>query len=458
MARLSEAELSKLKNEVSLLRLVESQGYQPKKQGNDYVIKCPFHEEDTASLVISPKNNLFHCFGCGAAGSVIDWVMKTRGVSFRFACEILMEDAGLVAESESVKPVSRNTATKLSTPLSTNADNQTALNNVLDYYHQTLKQSPEALEYLQSRGLNHPELIDTFKLGYANRTLGYRLPEKNRKAGKELRGQLQEIGVLRKSGHEHFNGSLVVPVMDENGVITEVYGRKVRQDLRKGTPAHLYLPGQHEGVWNVSALVACDEVILCEALIDAMTFWCHGFRNVTASYGTSGFTDDHLAAFKVNNIKRVLIAYDRDDAGNKATEKLATLLNKNGIDAFRILLPKNMDVNSYALQMTPAAKSLGLVIRKAQWLGKGKAPAITTESMNSEPVVHSNDITSLVAEELPEPSIASPLPEPPKTVDATVDEREVNITLGNRYYRVRGLQKNMSYDQLKVNVLVMSKE
>jgi len=99
MARLSDSEVNKLKNEVSLLRLVESQGYQPKKQGKDYVISCPFHEEDTPSLIISPKNNLFHCFGCGTAGSVIDWVMKTRGVSFRFACEILMEDAGLVSET-----------------------------------------------------------------------------------------------------------------------------------------------------------------------------------------------------------------------------------------------------------------------------------------------------------------------------------------------------------------------
>ena len=94
MARLSDAEVNKLKTQISLLRLVEAQGHQPKKQGKDYVISCPFHEEDTPSMVISPKNNLFHCFGCGEAGSVIDWVMKTRGVSFRFACEILQEDAG----------------------------------------------------------------------------------------------------------------------------------------------------------------------------------------------------------------------------------------------------------------------------------------------------------------------------------------------------------------------------
>lgn len=455
MARLSEAELSRLKNEVSLLRLVESQGHQPKKQGKDYVISCPFHEEDTPSMVISPKNNLFHCFGCDAAGSVIDWVMKTRGVSFRFACEILQEDAGLVAES-GTSTVRDNTTTKLATPLAANASNQQAIKGVMDYYHQTLKQSPEALEYLAKRGLNNPELIDTFKLGYANRTLGYRLPEKNRKAGKELRGQLQEIGLLRSSGHEHFNGSIVVSITDANGQISEVYGRKICDDLRKGTPMHLYLPGQHQGVWNAQALTATDEVILCEALIDAMTFWCHGYRNVTASYGTSSFTDDHLAAFKEHGIKRVLIAYDRDEAGNKAAEKMAKVLNENGMDAFRILFPKNMDVNGYANEVTSATKSLGTAIRKAEWMGGGKPPAITTTGMNDELIVESESpeqVTPLAAE-LPEPTMASPLPDAPKTVEASVDEREVNITFGERHYRIRGLHKNMSYDQLKVNLLV----
>jgi len=464
MARLKDSEVSKLKTDISLLRLVESQGYESKKQGNDYVISCPFHEEDTPSLIISPKNNLFHCFGCDAAGSVIDWVMKTRGVSFRFACEILQEDAGLVAES-GTKTVHRSTTTKLAAPLAADADSQTALRNVLDYYHQTLKQSPEALEYLTKRGLDHPELIDTFKLGYANRTLGYRLPEKNRKEGKELRGKLQTIGLLRDTGHEHFNGSLVVPVMDGNGIVSEVYGRKVLgKKLRKGTPLHLYLPGPHQGVWNATALQASGEIILCEALLDAMTFWVNGYRNVTASYGTSGFTDDHLDAFKANNIKRVLIAYDRDESGNAAAEKLAALLNDNGMDVFRIVLPKNMDVNEYALQVQPAAKSLGVVIRKAQWLGNGKAPLITTQGIDDAALpaceiqaTKSETVNSLAAE-LPEPTTASPLPDAPKTIEAEVGEREVTMVLGDRHYRVRGLHKNMSYDQLKINLLVMSNE
>jgi len=115
-----------------------------------------------------------------------------------------------------------------------------------------------------------------------------------------------------------------------------------------------------------------------------------------------------------------------------------------------------MDVNEYANEVTPATKSLGVAIRKAEWLGKGKAPAITTQGMNMdvEPVVHSETIQPLAAEELPEPTSATPLPEAPKNVDAQVNEREINIDVGDRHYRVRGLQKNMSYDQLKVNLLV----
>jgi DNA primase len=90
-------------------------------------------------------------------------------------------------------------------------------------------------------------------------------------------------------------------------------------------------------------------VILCEALIDAMAFWVHGLRNVTASYGVNGFTADHLAAFRRHGIGRVLIAYDRDEAGNKAAAELAEALMAEGFECFRVLFPKGMDANEYAL-------------------------------------------------------------------------------------------------------------
>ena len=486
MARIPNNELDRLKREVALVRLVESSGIELKKQGKDYLGLCPFHDDKEPSLVISPDKNLWHCLGaCSEGGDVIQWVMKRQGVSFRHAVELLKD--GDAALSVPASPVKRNTTAKHSTPLAANPDDQKQLAVVIDYYHDTLKQSPDALDYLKTRGLNHPELIDTFKLGYANRTLGYRLPEKNRKAGAEVRGQLQQIGILRKSGHEHFSGSLVIPVISPEGVITEVYGRKLLgAKLRKGTPQHLYLPGAHAGVFNEQALLASDEIILCESLIDALTFWAAGYRNVTASYGTSGFTDDHLAAFKHHDIKRILIAYDRDEAGNNAAEQLAKKLTSEGIDCFRVLFPKGMDANEYALQVTPANKSLGVVLRSAEWMGKGEAPILNTGCASDELVDTETGEILTIAEsatkpesnlslaakkEMPEvapsilppatlehpctsPTTASPQPKPADAIEADISEHEINMVFGDRQYRIRGLQKNLSFEVLKVNVLV----
>jgi DNA primase catalytic core len=300
MPRIADHEVQRLKVEVSLVRLVESSGVTLAKRGDDMVGCCPFHADDSPSLVVSVAKNLFNCFGCGAGGGVIDWVMKREGVSFRHAVEVLRADgAGVDAVTPLAASAIKPTPTrKLAAPVTLDVDDQHLLAQVVGYYHETLKQSPEALAYLQSRGLSHPELITRFRLGYANRTLGLRLPEKNRKAGAEVRGRLERVGIYRSSGHEHFAGSLVVPVMgpvDQGAPVTELYGRKIRNDLRAGTPLHLYLPGPHKGVWNEEGLAASGgEIILTESLIDAMTFWVAGYRNVTASYGVQGFAADHL--------------------------------------------------------------------------------------------------------------------------------------------------------------------
>ncbi len=463
MARIPESEIERLKNEVSVQRLVEASGIELKKSGKDLIGQCPFHEDATASLVVTPAKNLWHCFGCGAAGGPIDWVIKKNGVSFRHAVELLRDGVSSLAAASSVAaPVKRSTVRALDAPVSYDADDQALLNQVIDYYHETCKQSPEALAYLESRGLTG-EAIDAFKLGFSNRTLGLRLPEKNRVAGADIRARLTKIGIYRESGHEHFNGSLIVPVFDDAGNVLEVYGRKLRDDLRAGTPKHLYLPGPHRGVWNLDALKASPEIILTEALIDALTFWCAGYRNVTSAYGIEGFTDDHLAAFKQHSTSRVLIAYDRDDAGERGAQKVAERLMAEGIECFRIQFPKGMDANEYALKVTPAHKSLGVVIRRAVWLGKGAAPA--REAV--EPVVEVAPVKTsaalaadLPAATLPEPLPASPMPAAARGIPTEIRDNEVTLTLGCdsavRRYRVRGLAKNLAVDVLKVNLMVGS--
>ncbi|MCW3018503.1 MAG: primase [Solirubrobacterales bacterium] len=220
----------------------ELAGVELRRQGKDLVGLCPFHEERTGSLVISPEKNCGIAWGaCQAGGSVIDWVMRAEGVSFRHAVELLRD--GVAPSQLGGRRAVRSTVSKLPSPLAVGADEGELLERVAGFYAQTLRESPEAQGYLQRRGLADSALLERFRLGFANRTLGYRLPAKNRRAGAELRGKLQALGVLRGSGHEHLSGSLVVPVCDPAGRVVQLYGRKVRDDLRAGTPLHLYLPG-----------------------------------------------------------------------------------------------------------------------------------------------------------------------------------------------------------------------
>lgn len=221
--------------------------------------------------MVTAAKNLWHCFGCQIGGGPIDWVIKSRGVSFRHAVELLKDDPSLAAGQAG--EVKRTTVRALPAPVAFDADDRALLNQTIDYYHQRLLATTEAVAYLKARGLAHPELIATFKLGVADRTLGLRLPEKTRKAGADIRARLQKVGLIRESGHEHFNGSLVIPVFDKAGNVVEVYGRKLLDNLRAGTPKHQYLPGPHAGVFNRAALSASREIILAESLIDALTFW-----------------------------------------------------------------------------------------------------------------------------------------------------------------------------------------
>jgi DNA primase len=472
MARIPVEVVERLKREVSVQRLAEARGVAFKRHGADLIGRCPFHEDKTPSLVVTPAKNLWHCLGaCQAGGTAIDWVIRAEGVSFRHAVELLQNDyrpSGPLAAASGAPPAKHSTVKKLPMPIAADAEDTKLLAQVIEYYHETLLGSPEALEYLKRRGIGSEEAPRTFKLGFANRTLGYRLPYKNRIQGAQIRGRLQRLGLLRESGHEHFNGSLVIPIISPSGEITEVYGRKITEGLRPGTPLHLYLPGPHRGVWNESALAEHTEIILCEALIDALTFWCAGYRNVTASYGIEGFTADHLAAFKSHGTQRILIAYDRDEAGDRAAEKLAPQLIAAGIDPYRIQFPKGMDANEYALKVTPVAKSLGLVIRKAEWLGKGEAPARASPLM-AAPILRAEEeaakeqkptaqIAAVVAPLVMADAVlpASPLPAPAAAqIEAQVREEEIVMVLGDRRYRIRGLAKNLAFDVLmKVNVLI----
>ena len=472
--------IERIKTEIRIEDLVREGGIELRPHGsNDLIGRCKFHDDHTPSLVLTPGKGLWHCLGaCQAGGSVIDWVMKVHGCSFRAAVEILrtrLEGFGFEKMSVDGPPPKKGTVPVLSSPIEIDADDRAVLLRIVEFYATTLKACPEAVAYLARRGLESSELIDRFQLGYGNRTLGMRLPQANRREGGAIRTQLAKLGILRENGREHFFGSIVFPVFDEHGQVVEIYGRKIgKTNVTQLGPPHLYLSGPRRGVWNWEALVASKEIILCEALIDAATLWCAGFRNVTASYGVNGFTPDHLAAFKKHATERVLIAYDPDEAGNKAAESLSEKLRADGIGCYRVQFPKGLDANEYALKVQPAERALDLVIRKASWMGNGRPPShafacvpaaappatpARARAREAAPPLAASAVELEAAKEKKLSGTASAGAPMPVSADIGPlvernGEDEIVLRFDDRRYRVRGLSKATSFGVLRLNMMV----
>nr|EKX4136674.1 toprim domain-containing protein [Escherichia coli] len=426
--------------------MVQAQGRQLVKKGKDFTTLCPFHDEKTPSCVISPEKNLYHCFGCNAGGSVLNWVMQTEKLSLRKAVERLKAELG---DNPAVVPLVTKDEPEIFAE--DEAGRQKLLSRVVEFYHHTLLNAPEAVAYLEKRRLDHPELVAAFKLGFANRTLPYRLPAVKSRAGEKIRARLKGVGVLRESGHEHFTGSLVVPVMDLNGQIREMYGRKIGGDLRKGTPLHMYLPGTHGGVWNEQALIGSSSVVLCESLIDAMSFWVAGVRNVTAAYGVNGFTDEMRAALLAHGVKQVLIAYDNDPAGNEAAVKLASSLAADGIATFRVLFPAGMDANGYLCQVAEPEQAFSVLLDGAVPMSDLADVASIAPQASAEPA----HLTSLAADVAALPAVSAPAP---GVSVETLADGELMVALPGERWTIRGVSRKTNAAAMKVNAQVLDTE
>ncbi len=348
--------------------------------------------------------------------------------------------------------------------LNLDADDQQLLAQVVGHYHATLKETPDALAYLQRRGITNAHAVEHFRIGYCDRTLSSKLPPLYTVAGRAIRERLRQLGVMQHFGHEQFQGFVVFPIhaADGSGRIGDIYGRRVTKNYHPGVAPHKYLGETRHGVLNIEAFSASKEIILCGSLWDALTFWNHGYRNVTTMFGPDALHDDLLAAFTEFNVKRVLTTCQA------VTERLLA----TGLEVFLVKLPSNVDVNAYARKLDKPAETLGTMLRGAEWLGRGPAPSTVKVPM-PEPAtpaivadlletVDEDDLEDmLVEEEADEPEApdiavrtASPVPEAPAEIEAEVTDDEAVMTFGNRRYRVRGLAKNTSLDVLRVNVLV----
>ena len=457
--RIPETDIDRVKRSTDLRALVQSRGIELKKHGSkDWIGRCPFHaDRDKPNFIVTPDKGLFHCMACGKAGNAIQFVEQHDGISFRHAFELLNQGGTAAFAAQPLQK--QTTVPRLPCPLDVEADDATLFRQVSGYYHERLKQTATARAYLAWRGLDSDELIDRFQLGFADRTLGLRLPEKNRKEGEALRTRLMRLGLWRDSGHEHFNGCIVVPLHNEQGQIVSLYGRRAcRPAATRGELRHLYPPGPHRGLFNREAL-ASSEIILCEAVFDALTFYANGFRNVTCLFGTEGFTDELWEALK--KVQRVRLAYDADDAGERAAQRDAERFKAHGIEVFRVKFPHGMDANEYAQKVTPANKSLALLLNSAQWLGTGARPPASPPLPTVETNTPAPSLSLAASVSRLEPDAAkkekppAPVPAPSGAVGAgpaCLEQRGDAwfMDIEGREYRVSGLEKTLGTDALKI--------
>jgi DNA primase len=424
MARVTKDESDLLQQKMSIERMAEGRGLKLRRDEGKLVGECPFHDSGDHAIVIHPKANTWACSGCMVIdGTVVEWTMKAEGISRRHAAELLRADHG----GRGTGKVKNSTSQKLPDVIAADVDDARLLEQIVVYYADTLKRTPAALDQLKSNGIT-AEAVDLFRLGLSDRTLGYRIPRANRKAGAEVRGRLQRLGIIRNTGHESLRGCITVPLVDEHGVIVSVYGRRL--DDRTVESPDVY--AGTKGLFNIEAFTAGRDIIVAGNVFEAIVMWSQGVRNVTAVHDDSL---EELVAFIVKSgVGRVTIAFPRTDEGQARTERLKNRLSGAEVEVFRVLLPAGMNVQSFATSSSPS-ESLATVIRQAEWIGGVRPKSPSPTSLVTEPTRTASAATTAT----------TPATTPPNT-------GEIVITLGDRRWRIRGLGNNLSYERLRVHV------
>jgi len=326
-----------VKRSVDLVALVKSRGITLKKNGKGYKGLCPFHaDEKSPSLSVTPDKNLWQCFGCGTGGDVIRFVELFDKVDFKAAVQLLSE--GLPpSEDRSQRTEDRKEKPELT------VKEKKLLARVVGYYQHTFAEDQRGLDYLKERGIADLQSLKDFGVGFVSGTLKEILPD-----DEEIIKSLQKIGILNKKGNEVFYNSVVFPLFDENGAIVSLYGRNISDD--NGVD-HLYLPGPRRGLINRQAVKRSSTIILTESVIDALTLYDQGFKNVIPSYGVNGLTADHLSLFN-GKIKEIYLAFDADDAGKEGAARTTKQLQVLNITAHTVTLP-DKDINIFFNRHTP---------------------------------------------------------------------------------------------------------
>lgn len=359
---INQEQIDAIKRSVDVAPFMQACGIELKRNGKGYKGYCPFHEDNKSpSLSVTPGKNLWQCFGCGMGGDIIEFVQLFDRVDFPEAVEKLvtyLPGSGF-DDGKAIKPVKKDPGPikqEAEQPKPLTPAHIKVLSRVIDFYHTAFCEDPRGPEYLAGRGIVDNKIFEDHKVGFAGGTLLNVLPDEG-----DIKKQLQEIGILSDKGREHFYGCITFPLYDLAGNPAGIYGRRI---MGQGAD-HLYLPGPRRGIFNRQAAKRDKEIILTEAVIDALTLMAAGIGNAIPCYGVNGLTDDHLGLFKQQGIERIRICFDNDNAGRRGREAVAARLQEEGFTTEWLNLPEGQDINSFFLLTAGAGELFASLLAPA---------------------------------------------------------------------------------------------
>lgn len=331
-------ELDALKARVDLVAVVR-ETLDLKKTGKNWLGRCPFHEDATASLSVNPETLLWNCFGCEAGGDVLEWLKRKENLSFPESVKRLETLAGVLPKPES------NGKPKKDEPLPAGLSRSHIFQQVLEHYRKRFRECPEAQAYLTGRGLGSREVWESFRVGYADGTLLSILPQTG-----PIREALLQIGLLNAKGREHFRGCLVFPLDHPDLETVSFYGRRIAADSEV---KHLYLPGPKRGVLNWQAIKLSPKVWVAESVLDAVSLWAAGVRDVTCLYGAASLPQDLEALLGRYGTREVVFCLDGDRAGREAVARFGVTLTAMKVRCLEAKMPEGQDPNQVLVQEGP---------------------------------------------------------------------------------------------------------
>ncbi|MGQ9863057.1 MAG: DNA primase [Bacteroidia bacterium] len=325
-------------------------GYLPlKKKGANYWALSPFKPEKTPSFAVSPSKQIYKCFSSGKGGDVIRFVMEMEGLSYPEAVLFLAQKYGIpipeLRDSSEVAEKEERVRQRL-----------LAVHKwAAQLYQEVLRQAPKAWEYLIKRGLK-PETIELFQLGYAPATWDF-LQKNAPKAGFKTE-ELFQAGLLagEHNGYDRFRDRIMFPLRDGAGRIIAFAGRALHPD--ENTPKYLNSPetllyrksevlyGFFEGKVSFRQV---RWVLVVEGYMDVIALHQAGIKNVVAPCGTA-LTESHIQLLK-RYVDKVVIAYDGDEAGQKASENAIEAVLRMGLMPHVLVLPPQNDPDEHLAQI-----------------------------------------------------------------------------------------------------------